>query len=1364
MDSYFDSESDKKIHEPMEIDFSSTDEEEMIMEVENIERFNAQKDFSSADEDEMVQELERIEKRKYTCDICNKRFMRKIHLNRHRLSHTYHVQCELCQRCFRRNDKLKRHLKNVHGLIKQTFPCNHCANVYPTYDELFTHVVENHPLQQQQQSPSAEATAPLPIQSTSSTDQPENRNPLVSNALNRAAEVIRVEPEGSEQSDLLTFLANSRLQIRDYLLSRVSLQQSVKWYLCIQIELERFNANEDNIRSTPHFRSRTYVLLNKETYNEHDLNEALQKIIESLEKFMREGSGWVMKKVLHLEIHTVRYSPINASSYIPLPKPLQHNCSILNIRNYDKSCFEYSILAAVHNINSTNVNHYLPYKNELNLHDISVPVPISKIDTFEKNNSLISINVFGFEQNDIFPLRITKQKGRLHHVNLLHLKQDNKAHYCLIRNLNAFLHRTKTSRRTSFYCQYCLHGFIRQDLLDSHTEYCSMNGPQKIELPNPGENILQFKDFEKTLRVPFVIYADFECLNSPVEDRNHVSQQDPCAFAYKVVCEDSKYTKPTVTYVGKDASKKFLECMIQEHKQVKEILDNAQPMVFTDEDRRKFESAEKCGICGKRFSDYERNHGKVAKHHNHLNSLFISASCISPCNLNCKQTKHFIPVVIHNLRGYDSHLIMQSVGLFKDKNIQCIANNMEKYISFSLGPLRFIDSLQFMNSSLDKLVENLKASGEEKFKLFQDDFPDKAEASLLLRKGVFPYEYIDSIDRLKERQLPAREHFYSNLTKQTVSESDYEHACNVFNRLHMTNLEDYMITYVKTDVSLLACVFEEFRNVCMKQYNLDPAHFYGAPGLSWSACLKMTQLKLELLTDIDMVLFIEKGVRGGVSQVSNRFKQANNPYLDGFDNNKPISYLCYEDANNLYGWAMSKHLPCSDFRWLTEHDITDLDILSIKEDSDIGYILEVCLEYPESLHDFTNDYPLCPEKMHVNDEELSPYSQQLWKKLHGTENREDIHPTRAKVEKLVLTLNDKENYVLHYRTLQLYLQLGMKLKEVRRVLQFQQRPYLKPYIDFNTECRKQAKTEFEKDFYKLLNCAIFGRFHQLRNVSFSKLLFTIISCIIVSSSGFEQITFYVSGKTLQNCRKYVDVKLAHTEKKLLKYTAKPSFQRIKIFNQDLVGIECSYVKVNFVQPIYCGMAILDLAKYFMYNHYYNYLKSKYSDKLTLMATDTDSFMYYVETDDVYSDMLQNLHLYDTSNYPSDSPLFSNDRKRTIGVMKDELSLGIMKEFVALRPKMYSFLFKKNNEELNEKRCKGISRVVVKKEILHEHYKETLLNSTQKKSTMYGLRSDNHIMYCDKINKISLSAFDDKRYWLPDGISSYAYGHYKFRKS
>lgn len=220
---------------------------------------------------------------------------------------------------------------------------------------------------------------------------------------------------------------------------------------------------------------------------------------------------------------------------------------------------------------------------------------------------------------------------------------------------------------------------------------------------------------------------------------------------------------------------------------------------------------------------------------------------------------------------------------------------------------------------------------------------------------------------------------------------------------------------------------------------------------------------------------------------------------------------------------------------------------------------------------------------------------------------------------------------------------------------------------------------------------------------------------------------------------------------------------MKIFNENLVGIECLYAKVNFVQPIYCGMAILDLAKYFMYDYYYNHLKSYYQDQLTLMATDTDSFIYDVITPDVYSDILKHLHLYDTSNYPTDSLLHSNDRKKKVGVMKDELCGVAMKEFVALRPKMYSFVYKKNEEELNEKRCKGISRVVVRNELHHEHYKETLMNSTQMKSTMYGLRSDHHLMYCDRINKISLSAFDDKRYWLDDGITSLAYGHYRIKE-
>ena len=244
-------------------------------------------------------------------------------------------------------------------------------------------------------------------------------------------------------------------------------------------------------------------------------------------------------------------------------------------------------------------------------------------------------------------------------------------------------------------------------------------------------------------------FCDFECVNLTLinttttttttttnNNDKHISQQEPCAFAYKVVCEDPKYTNPTKTYVGNDASKKCIECMMEEQRQCMQILDYVRPMTFTNENKNEFESANSCCICEKPFTAHDRMYGKIVRHHNHLTPKYIGAACNS-CNINCKQNKYFLPIVIHNCRGYDSHLIMQSIGLFKDSNIKCIAYNMEKYIAFSLGPLRFIDSLQFMNSSLDKLVENLKLSGETRFELFYQDFQKKKHADLLLRKGVF---------------------------------------------------------------------------------------------------------------------------------------------------------------------------------------------------------------------------------------------------------------------------------------------------------------------------------------------------------------------------------------------------------------------------------------------------------------------------------------------------------------------------------------------------------------------------------------------------------------------------------------------------
>ncbi|GFX95332.1 uncharacterized protein TNCV_849221 [Trichonephila clavipes] len=201
--------------------------------------------------------------------------------------------------------------------------------------------------------------------------------------------------------------------------------------------------------------------------------------------------------------------------------------------------------------------------------------------------------------------------------------------------------------------------------------------------------------------------------------------------------------------------------------------------------------------------------------------------------------------------------------------------------------------------------------------------------------------------------------FFNSLTNENVSREDYEYAHHIWNIFQMHTLGDYHDLYVTVDVLLLSDIFENFRTLCQNYYKIDPCHTYTAPGLAWQACLKMTKVRLELLTDIDMHLFIEKGIRGGVAMISHRYAKANNAYLSNYDSSLPSSYIIYLDANNLYGWAMSQHLPTHDFSWTDE----DVNFMNVPDDSEIGYIFEVDLEYPDELHDLHSCYPLAPEKL-----------------------------------------------------------------------------------------------------------------------------------------------------------------------------------------------------------------------------------------------------------------------------------------------------------------------------------------------------------------------------------------------------------------
>ena len=353
------------------------------------------------------------------------------------------------------------------------------------------------------------------------------------------------------------------------------------------------------------------------------------------------------------------------------------------------------------------------------------------------------------------------------------------------------------------------------------------------------------------------------------------------------------------------------------------------------------------------------------------------------------------------------------------------------------------------------------------------------------------------------------------------------------------SLRAYLELYLKTDVLLLADIFEEFRVVCMTNYGLDPAHYVSSPQLSWDSMLRLTNCKLELISDPEMFRCVDAGIRGGVSMISLRHAVANNPYMAAFDASKPKSYIIYLDANNLYGWAMSQPMPTGGFVWLDSHEAEQIDWLAQTEQQAEGYFVEVDLDYPAELHDAHNDYPLAPERLDVQVEMLSETQVEL--RTHYKMSR------TAKSTKLIPNLMPKRNYLVHYLNLRFYLEHGLKLVSVHRALKFNQSRWLAPYIDKNSTLRAGAKNDFEKEFFKLMNNSIYG-------------------------------------KTCENQKKRTDIKLVTTEAKCKKLVEKPHCLGFRIFDEQLVGIEMQKIKTLINKPFYVGFSVLELSKLHMYRY------------------------------------------------------------------------------------------------------------------------------------------------------------------------------------
>ena len=356
---------------------------------------------------------------------------------------------------------------------------------------------------------------------------------------------------------------------------------------------------------------------------------------------------------------------------------------------------------------------------------------------------------------------------------------------------------------------------------------------------------------------------------------------------------------------------------------------------------------------------------------------------------------------------------------------------------------------------------------------------------------------------------------------------------------------------------------------------------------------------------------------------------------------------------------------------------------------------------------------MAPEIMNVKADMLSDKQVEIYEILNKKK------PKDEKTNKLILNLKDKEKYVVHIRTLQFYLKHGLKLKKIHRAIKFSQKEILKPYIEFNTEKRKNANNDFEKDVYKLMNNAVFG-------------------------------------KTMEDKRKHLDFEIVSDETRFMKCVNNPSFKHSHIISDNLVGVEKQKAQLKLDKPIFIGMSVLDLSKQHMYKFYYDVMKPKYGDNIRMVYTDTDSFVFHTKTDDIYKDLHDIKDEMDFSDYPIYHKCYDTTNKKTLGKFKDECSSKIITGFIGLRPKCYAFQI--YGEEKEHKKCKGAAKHILRRQLTYKEYDKVLQTNEVIHKSFNSIRSKNHKIYSIRTTKISLNSYENKRYWTNTG-DSLAYGHY-----
>jgi len=709
-----------------------------------------------------------------------------------------------------------------------------------------------------------------------------------------------------------------------------------KLHECVRVHPIKYNLKLEATYDIPNVetssQNRAFKTSARELFAYSDIEAAVDSdfLILHMEEdvYANKGSGYNLSHIDGLLLGVYKYSPLGGSSYIPLPQDIIKRRAVINPQNIDHQCFKWAILAKhVQNNNSSRVD--INYFNEEYRYDFSrltTPTPVSETKIFERCNPDTSVNVYGIQfckklnTNLAYPIRVVDEE-KTNHFDLLLVNNLNKNHYAYISNFSRLVRNQKTLyEHELLFCKKCFTSFDSRPrkykpygmpALVEHRKICGVHKPILPVMPTEGST-LKFKAWCKTQRLPFVIYADFEALLLKITERYGENTQAfhshrPMSYGFIVKTSENvsvelleRYEIPQTPIVFRgseacdDVARQFVLAVTKVADRICKLLKATNvAIIMSDEDSRLHSLKTGCDLCNSIFN--EKN-CKVA-HHDHLSGEFLKTLC-NTCNLKLK-TQKFVPCFLHNLSKYDAHFIVTELG-YDNNRISVIPNSEENFISFTKYinnefTIRFIDTCRFMASSLSSLVQNLSSDDFIKFREIAKVFTS-IDMPLVTRKGVYPYEYTDSWSKLSDTSLPGKSEFYSTLTESHIEDVDYTHAIRVWDHFKCRTLGEYSDLYLKIDVLLLADVFENFRDICISTYNLDPAYYYTAPGFSFDCMLKYTSINLDLLTDYEMLLMIEQGIRGGLVQASMRYAKANNYKTPTYDNEKPKSWLIYQDC------------------------------------------------------------------------------------------------------------------------------------------------------------------------------------------------------------------------------------------------------------------------------------------------------------------------------------------------------------------------------------------------------------------------------------------------------------------------------------